>query len=170
MVDLRKVTLGKSVNRVLSNAFKGCIHLSELYCNPTTPPACVTTVFDEDTYLDCTLYVPEESLNLYKTANVWKNFYDFGVNPDVTPVHKLIYRIDGNIYRTEMVEESATIVAIEAPVREGYTFVGWSGMPDNMIMPDHDLTVVGTYAAPVTETTLTIVDGYSLDFSLSHTY
>jgi hypothetical protein len=170
MVDLRKITLGKSVNRVLTKAFAGCIHLTELYCKPTTPPSCVTTVFDEDTYLDCTLYVPEESLGQYKTANVWKNFYDFGVNPDVTPVHKLIYRIDGNIYRTEMVEEGATIVAIEAPVREGYTFIGWSGMPADMIMPDHDLTVVGTYAAPVSETALTIVDGDALDFSLSHTY
>lgn len=170
LVKLKKITLGKSVNRVLSNAFTGCVNLSELYCQPTTPPACVTTVFDEDTYLDCTLYVPEESLGQYKAANVWKNFYDFGVNPDVTPVHKLIYRIDGNIYRTEMVEEGATIVAIEAPVREGYTFVGWSGMPADMIMPDHDLTVVGTYAAPVSETALTIVDGDALDFSLSHTY
>ena len=170
LVDLRKITLGKSVNRVLTKAFAGCIHLTELYCQPTTPPACVTTVFDEDTYLDCTLYVPEESLEQYQTANIWKNFYDFDVNPDVTPVHKLIYRIDGNIYRTEMVEEGATIVAIEAPVREGYTFVGWSGMPADMIMPDHDLTVVGTYAAPVSETALTIVDGDALDFSLSHTY
>ena len=42
MVNLRKVTLGKSVNRVLSNAFSGCIHLTELYCQPTTPPSCVT--------------------------------------------------------------------------------------------------------------------------------
>ncbi len=170
MTNLRKITLGRSVNRILGNAFSGCIHLTEMYCQPTTPPACASTVFDEDTYLDCTVFVPDESLDKYQTANVWRNFFDMDVNPDFRPDYKLIYRIDGRIYQTVQVEEGATITPIEAPEREGYTFLGWSGLPDDMVMPDHDLSVIGSYAETITATTLAITDGDALSFPLAHTY
>ncbi|MCR5360543.1 MAG: leucine-rich repeat protein [Bacteroidales bacterium] len=166
MTDLRKITLGRSVNRILGNAFTGCIHLTEMYCQPTTPPACASTSFDEDTYLDCTVLVPEESLSQYQTDNVWRNFFDMDVNSDYRPTHQLIYQIDGTIIQSVTVEEGATITAINAPVREGYTFLGWSGLPDDMIMPDHDLTVIGTYAenSSVEAETLAINDGDALAF------
>ena len=170
MTNLRKITLGRSVNRILGNAFSGCIHLTEMYCQPTTPPACASTVFDEDTYLDCTVLVPEESFTRYQSANVWRNFFDMDVNLDYRPTHQLIYRIDGSIVQSVTIEEGATITAIDAPVREGYTFLGWSGLPDDMMMPDEDLVVFGSYAETITATELAVNDGDVISFPLAHTY
>ena len=37
----------------------------------------------------------------------------------------------------------------EVPEREGYTFSGWCGYPTDRIMPDHDVTITGTYSLMV---------------------
>ena len=70
--------------------------------------------------------------------------------------YTLTYKVDGNVYKTENVEYGTTLTAIDAPTKEGYTFSGWSTMPQTM--PAQDITVSGTFA--VNKYTLTYkVDG-----------
>jgi len=137
-----------------------------MYCKSETPPVCASTAFEEDTKLFCNVFVPDGSLSSYQNADQWKDFLSISNNQNLVLKHQLVYKIDGEIYRTEQVVEGATITAINAPVREGYTFLGWSGLPDDMIMPDHDLTVIGTYAenSSVEAETLAINDGDALAF------
>ena len=70
--------------------------------------------------------------------------------------YTLTYVIDGQEYSKSEVEYGATITQQDDPVREGYTFSGWSEIPATM--PAHDVEVTGSFT--VNSYTLTyIVDG-----------
>ena len=57
--------------------------------------------------------------------------------------YTLKYVIDGNDYKTSTVEFGTSITPEENPVKEGYTFSGWSEIPETM--PAHDVTVEGKF-------------------------
>ena len=57
--------------------------------------------------------------------------------------YKLIYKVDDAEYASEDVEFGASIVLKETPVKEGYTFSGWSEVPATM--PAKDVTVTGKF-------------------------
>lgn len=58
--------------------------------------------------------------------------------------YKLTYQVDGEVYKTSDVEYGSKITAESAPTKEGYTFSGWSEIPETM--PAHDVTITGTFA------------------------
>ena len=57
---------------------------------------------------------------------------------------KLIYKVDGEVYKSYNVEYGRTIIPEPAPTKEGYTFSGWSEIPATM--PAHDVTVTGSFS------------------------
>lgn len=57
--------------------------------------------------------------------------------------YKLVYQVDGADYKSIDVEYGATITPEAEPTKEGYTFSGWSEIPETM--PAHDVTVTGTF-------------------------
>lgn len=57
--------------------------------------------------------------------------------------YTLSYIVDGEEYKTVELEYGASIIAEEAPAKEGYFFSGWNGLPQ--IMPAHDVTVTGMF-------------------------
>ena len=57
--------------------------------------------------------------------------------------YKITYKVDGEVYQTETLTYGADITLIEQPTREGYTFSGWSEVPETM--PANDIEVIGTY-------------------------
>ena len=59
--------------------------------------------------------------------------------------YKLTYTLDGEEYKTDEVDYGTALTPEEAPVKEGYTFSGWSEIPETM--PANDVTVTGTFTA-----------------------
>ena len=57
--------------------------------------------------------------------------------------YKLTYMLDGAIYKTVSYDYGAAITPEAAPMKEGYTFSGWSNIPKTM--PAQDVTVTGTF-------------------------
>ncbi len=53
------------------------------------------------------------------------------------------YLVDGEVYAAETLSRGATIVAPDAPTKEGHTFSGWSGLPETM--PAKDISVSATF-------------------------
>lgn len=60
--------------------------------------------------------------------------------------YKLVYLIDDIVYYESMVKVGADITPIDAPSKDDYTFYRWDGMPEDLIMPSHDLIVSAVYA------------------------
>ena len=60
-------------------------------------------------------------------------------------LYVLTYIVDGQEYKTYDVPFGTQIVPEEEPVKEGYTFSGWSEIPE--IMPAHTVIVTGTFTA-----------------------
>lgn len=58
--------------------------------------------------------------------------------------YKLTYQVDGTEYKTLSVNYGVTLSPEEAPVKEGYTFSGWTGLP--AAMPANDVVVTGTFS------------------------
>ena len=58
--------------------------------------------------------------------------------------YRLIYMVDGQTYKTISYDYGDAITPEPTPVREGYTFSGWSEIPATM--PAHDVTVSGTFS------------------------
>ena len=89
---LEKLVLGESVTEIASSAFsfsnpnEVIARLSSIYCYALTPPACANSnVFDDTNKSTCKLYVPEESLDEYKAANVWKDFLN--IESRISAIH-----------------------------------------------------------------------------------
>ena len=58
--------------------------------------------------------------------------------------YKLTYNVDGELYKSYDVEYGLSITPEAEPIKEGYTFSGWSEIPETM--PAHDVTVTGMFS------------------------
>lgn len=62
-------------------------------------------------------------------------------------LYKLTYLIDGEVYTSYDVAYGTTITPEAEPTKEGYTFSGWSDIPETM--PAHDVTIYGSYTTGI---------------------
>lgn len=62
------------------------------------------------------------------------------------PKYKLIYKVDGEVYKTYEFEQGSMITPEPAPTKKGYTFSGWTEIPETM--PAYDVTVLGNTYIP----------------------
>lgn len=76
--SLKRVTIPASVTSIEEYAFYYCENLKSVYCRPTTPPALGEGVFDNydggDKPIDCKIYVPTKSVEVYKSAKNWSRY------------------------------------------------------------------------------------------------
>ena len=58
--------------------------------------------------------------------------------------YKLVYKVDGNEYKSKTVKYGSKITAEAFPTKEGYTFSGWSEIPSTM--PANDVEITGSFS------------------------
>lgn len=143
--NLTEVTIGKSVKAIGNKSFAGCSNLSNIYCYAQDIPNVDENTFT-DSYIEyATLHVPDSSYYDYKEADVWKDFGTINTLSGNIPayIHNLIYMVDGIEYKKYEVPYGEAIAIEEEPIKEGYTFSGWSEIPTTM--PAYDVTVKGVF-------------------------
>ena len=117
-------------------------------------------------------YTIEEGATISAEAEPTKEGYAFSgwsEIPSIMPDHdvtvtgtftinkyKLAYMVDGTDYKLYDVEYNSAITPETAPVKEGYTFSGWSEIPSTM--PANDVTITGTFTVNKYKLTY-LVDG-----------
>ena len=139
---LTLVTIGSGVNSINSVAFGGCTKLSDVFCFAKDVPITENDAFKDSHIETATLHVPVNSINYYKESEPWKNFKNIvRIN---MPEHTLTYIVDEDVYKTYQLEEGETITPEPAPTKEGYTFSGWSEIPETM--PAYDVTITGSFS------------------------
>ena len=70
--------------------------------------------------------------------------------------YKITYVVDGEVYHSDSIDYGTELAAIAEPVKEGYTFSGWSEIPETM--PAEDVTVTGTFSINTYRLTYTVDD------------
>ena len=139
--DITSLTIPSTVIHMCDYVINGCTNLQKLIVKATTPPAISDVTFID---YDIPLYVPENAVDTYKNTATWKNFKTIRALSTANQ-HDLIYKVDGETYKIYTLNEGETIMPEPAPTKEGYTFSGWSEIPQTM--PNHDVTITGTFTA-----------------------
>ncbi len=79
--SLTSVTIPDSVTSIEWGAFGLCSSLKNVYCKPTTPPTGASVMFDFNVS-GRKIYVPTASVEVYKSAQYWKDYADAIVGYD----------------------------------------------------------------------------------------
>ena len=105
---LTSVTIGNSVTSIERYAFYGCSGLEKIIVLAKNPPACGGKVFDNVDKRNCELIVPQESLEAYKAADTWKDFYNIiaGIGQVKTDDVNVAV-VDGEIIITGVADDAA---------------------------------------------------------------
>lgn len=135
---LTSIIIPNNVISIYENAFSNCKDLTDVFCYAEKVPSTESNAF-EGSYIEyATLHVHESSINAYSSIEPWRNY------KEIVPLPQLIYKVDGEIYKTVVPMIGEAIVSEPEPTKEGYTFSGWSEIPETM--PDHDVEVTGTFS------------------------
>lgn len=137
--SLKSITIPSTVEFIYQEAFANCDALEIVKAKPGTPPFLYDNSFSN---FSVPLEVRKGCKEGYQTAQGWKNFTN--ISESDKGYYKLVYLVDNEEYKSCKIEDGAPITPEPAPTKEGYTFSGWSEIPE--IMPAHDVTVTGTFA------------------------
>ena len=163
-VNLQTLILPSSLKSINKMAFYGCKLLNQINIFASNPPSLYDDTFS---VYSATVKVPKGCKEKYANASVWNYFAQIVESYK----YNLIYKVDNEIYKTYEIEEGTAITPEPAPTKEGYTFSGWSEIPQTM--PAHDVTITGTFTKGAYKLTY-MVDGnlykvISYDFGASIT-
>ncbi len=73
--SLETVILGTNVSSIGASAFDGCNSITSIYCKAKTLPT-YETDFPRELYLNCNLYIPPGTEDVYKQESPWNNFWN----------------------------------------------------------------------------------------------
>ena len=137
---LTNLTIGSSVSSIGNYAFASCNEIESIYALNTKAITCDESIFATDAYNNAILHVPSDRVFAYEKATPWKKFL-------IEPMKKftITFMVDGKVYETKEVEYASEIKLIENPIKEGYTFTGWSEVSETM--PAKDIVVNGSFVA-----------------------
>ena len=135
---LTSVTIPNSVTSIGYRSFYGCSALTCVISKMENP--CYFGIEDFTNY-NATLYVPKGTIEKYESMDYWNKFLHIIEGKPFG--HTLSYLVDGETYSTYTLEEGDEIIPEEVPNKDGYTFSGWSSIPETM--PASDLTITGTF-------------------------
>ena len=105
----------------------------------------------------------------YKLAVSFGSMYEYPIRPISTfepATYKLTYMVDGEVYKSYENRAGKAITPEAAPAKDGYTFSGWSDIPETM--PANDVTVTGTFT--VNTYTITYMIGDEIFTTQTVTY
>lgn len=102
---LKSYLSGTSVGSIGQEAFSDCTAMTSFTTNAAVPPICGNQALDDINKWECTLHVPQESIDDYQAAEQWKEFFFIeasGVedviadNEDYSECPVEIYNLSGN--------------------------------------------------------------------------
>lgn len=158
------ILLSESISEIQSYVFSNCANLTSLTVYAQMPPKCTSSTFSNFSNKDnCTVYVPESAIELYSTADYWK---DFVILPITDDAHVLQVNLPENASDGRYKHNSLEIVNLNSGVRQKYvisdrllyTFNGLRkdeqyniymfsqagleiGRIENVVIPDNDFEV-----------------------------
>ncbi len=140
-IAINSLTIGNCVTRIYDEVFCNFTQNVNIYLMCANPPTINNR--SDAAYVNWNIYVPKGTLNVYQNANVWKNFWNIQEH-NLVEYYTVTFVVDNEVYKTQLVAKGDIIPEIDEPTKEGYTFSGWSNIPE--IMPAHDVTITGSFS------------------------
>lgn len=120
-ISLDHFSFGTGLETIGKEAFSDCTSITKIVSSRNVPPVCGDQALADINVWDCTLYVPEDYIETYWAAPQWQDFF-FVEGAE----YNLKFIVDGTVYNESVVKYNAEITLPADPVKEGYTFLGWS--------------------------------------------
>jgi hypothetical protein len=147
--DLETVEFGENVTSIASGAFKDGAAICTVVSRNVTPPT-TEDPFDDTTYLDGVLYVPDASIEAYQAAAGWKNFWEIKPLSEYSGIEGVV--VDEDV-ETISVDNGAISVSGDVPVRivalNGTTVYSGRGNCSVNVTPGIYVVIVGNKARKV---------------------
>jgi len=106
---LTSITLPESITSISQESFRECSNLTEIHCKNPIPPSVGDASFDGVNKTTCKLYVPFNSVNAYKAAYGWKDF--FAIYTAVDQIEATNIKIYPNPVKNELIIEKDNLNA-----------------------------------------------------------
>ncbi|MDY3111989.1 MAG: leucine-rich repeat domain-containing protein [Porphyromonas sp.] len=119
---IRQIWLGESVNEIKSMAFFACDALETITTLREDPPVTPEDAFTEEHYKTVTVVVASEEIKeAYQTADTWRNFKNYKVDPTITAIVQIaeetstatVYGIAAALYLE--LADAESLVSIYSP-------------------------------------------------------
>ena len=112
------ILLSSEITNIGNDAFRNCENLTALTLYALAPPTCSSyTFYDFTNKENCTVYVPASSIELYSTADYWK---DFTILPISTDAHVLQVNLPAEAADGRYKHNSLEIINVNSGVRQKY--------------------------------------------------
>lgn len=138
---LTNIALPESVTYLGKEVFFGCGFVTSITCRAVTPPTCGDNPFT-DKHKSLPLYVPVESVEAYKTADVWKEFTN--IKPLIELVEDEVIIEFLNEKSEKLHSETVKLQKPVAPAINGFTFVKWQVVAGDF---EDGITIQAVYEA-----------------------
>ncbi len=120
-----------------------------------------STINDKIQKMAISFGISQKDINEFRSLMIESN----------VPTYALTYIVDGEIYKTYQLQKGKAITPEPIPTKEGYTFSGWSEIPETM--PAENVTVIGSFELTPVEDVIKIEKSgftlyygkYDLDFT-----
>ncbi len=136
---LKSVTISSSVTSIGQTAFCWCSGLKKIKILAETPPDCGRYALDDIDRDSCVVYVPDNSIDAYKDAEVWKEFTNIkglsGAIQSGTCGDNITWTLDDGVLTLE-----------GTGAMTDYEYSPWDGMDVKKVVIGDGITTIGDYA------------------------
>ncbi len=136
---ITSIIIPEGVTWIGDYAFAGCFSLTSIISYALTPPSCSPGTFYK-VPKNISVYVPQGTIWEYESSDSWSDFTNI---EEWYKTYNITYIVDGEVYETYSVKSGDSVILPEEPTKEGYTFSGWSEIPETM--PAEDVTISGFF-------------------------
>ena len=148
---IETIDIPQGVTSIGARCFHDCTKLKSITCHAINPPTVGTYAFT-NVNKSIPVFVPNESLQSYKTKSGWKDFTD--IRPIEYPIMVKFVDWDNTVLSSVFVAKNTSATPPEDPIRDGYTFTGWDLDFTNVTS---DLTITALYE-PIEYFTVRFID------------
>lgn len=138
---LKSITIPKGISVIGPYAFWNCNNLATITSEILTPFEFYSTIFPQSIYTSATLKVPEGKKSVYQLTKGWNLFQN--IEEPQKASYTLKYLVDDVDYKTYQLAKGTVITPEKEPIKNGFTFSGWSEIPQTM--PAKDVTITGHF-------------------------